>query len=393
MGIPSMVLDSNGAASDMSDSIYKEAVTKLKILLSATDPSTRNDGDSLREPKSGKRNQISKSLDHLNDLNGVENEKPYFQRKSDPNFTRLPPRPNHSVRRQLFQSPSKPLGSTHTRNNSWHNLTFLDTEQRGVDRPSTTTPRLQRLAGPESPSRSPAVRELLQRQELYIEQLEKENAFCNDQLSKILLQVKQVLVANSNEAAEEKSKKDELIELLKHLDTTMKTRDNVQIENMKFQEENTVLRQKISETKESSQDQDNERCISELRKEVEFLKARESEAAEQVQKSVKIAEQIKQQKSEAEFEIEQLSGQVERQQGKIRSLIEEQVNKVEEERLHIERRYKEQTEALKRELQSSLEETGRLTAISEKLVRSENELKRQIEEKEKTVTQVNNLCF
>ena len=47
---------------------------------------------------------------------------------------------------------------------------------------------------------------------------------------------------------------------------------------------------------------------------------------------MKVAEQIRQQKTEAEFEIGQLSSQVERQQVRIRSLIEEQVCKVEEER-------------------------------------------------------------
>ena len=69
-----------------------------------------------------------------------------------------------------------------------------------------------------------------------------------------------------------------------------------------------------------------------MKNEVEVLKAREAEAAEQVQKSVKVAEQIRQQKTEAEFEIGQLSSQVERQQARIRTLIEDQVTKVEEER-------------------------------------------------------------
>ena len=45
----------------------------------------------------------------------------------------------------------------------------------------------------------------------------------------------------------------------------------------------------------------------------------------QVQRSVAVAEQIKQQKAEAELEAGQLAGQVERQQLRIRQLIEEQV--------------------------------------------------------------------
>ena len=69
-----------------------------------------------------------------------------------------------------------------------------------------------------------------------------------------------------------------------------------------------------------------------MREELEVVRGREAEAAEQVQRSIKVAEQIKQQKTEAEFEVSQLSGQVERQQQRIRTLIEEQVTKVEEER-------------------------------------------------------------
>ena len=44
-------------------------------------------------------------------------------------------------------------------------------------------------------------------------------------------------------------------------------------------------------------------------------------------------------------------------------------------------------ENIRKELQTSIQETGRLSAFSEKLGRSENELKKQIEEKEKTVSQ------
>jgi hypothetical protein len=54
----------------------------------------------------------------------------------------------------------------------------------------------------------------------------------------------------------------------------------------------------------------------------------------------------------------------------------------------IEKRSKDQMDNLRKELQTSLRETGRLSAVSEKLGRSENEIKKQIEEKEKTVSQV-----
>ena len=57
------------------------------------------------------------------------------------------------------------------------------------------SPYLNQTSRPSSPAgMSSAVKELIQRQETYIEQLEKEAAFCRDQLSNILLQVKQVLL-------------------------------------------------------------------------------------------------------------------------------------------------------------------------------------------------------
>jgi hypothetical protein len=167
-----------------------------------------------------------------------------------------------------------------------------------------------------------------------------------------------------------------------------------------------VLKQQLHNNVLNTPNAAAESCVAQLRKEIDNLKAREAEAAEQVQKSVKVAEQIRQQKTEAEFEIGQLSSQVERQQVRIRSLIEEQVCKVEEERgdlfilikfiiiivimikVLIEKRNKDQMENIRKELQTSLQETGRLSAVSEKLGRSENELKKQIEEKEKTVNQV-----
>ena len=112
----------------------------------------------------------------------------------------------------------------------------------------------------------------------------------------------------------------------------MKSGKQSQIENKRYQDENLILKQQLQKNVINTANESAESCVPQLRKEIENLKAREAEAAEQVQKSVKVAEQIRQQKTEAEFEIGQLSSQVERQQVRIRSLIEEQVCKVEEER-------------------------------------------------------------
>ena len=92
----------------------------------------------------------------------------------------------------------------------------LVTDLLGPQASEVAAPYLNQTSRPSSPAgMSSAVKELIQRQETYIEQLEKEAAFCRDQLSNILLQVKQVLVANSNEAAEDKAKKEEIMNMLR----------------------------------------------------------------------------------------------------------------------------------------------------------------------------------
>ena len=72
------------AGSDISDSIYKEAVTKLKILLSATEPNMDHAEDSFNEQLAGKKYAISKSLDHLHEFDRSEGERDIGTRKQDP---------------------------------------------------------------------------------------------------------------------------------------------------------------------------------------------------------------------------------------------------------------------------------------------------------------------
>ena len=134
------------------------------------------------------------------------------------------------------------------------------------------------------------------------------------------------MIANSNEAADDKAKKEDMINLLKNIEMEVRSTDQFQLKNKKYEEENLILKQQLEKSEQKPETKD-ESCILQLRREIDILKAREEEAAEQVAKSVKVAEQIRQQKSEAEFEIEQLSSTVERQQVRIRSLIKEQVKK------------------------------------------------------------------
>ena len=377
--------------SDISDSVYREAEAKLRILLAATEAPTLRVGDLKQQRRGG----ASKSLDHL--YTELENNQDDLDRtmlgtpRREPMFVKLPPKqPNNSVRRQLFSNSQPPGGRMRGRHNSWHNLTETNLDNEGDSHEqhrhdmrrhqsaSASYLNLHQAPRPPSPSSmSPAVKELIQRQEIYIEQLEREAAFCKEQLSTILTQVKDVLIANSNE---DQAKKEEIVNLIKNIETEVKIVPVVK--SSKIPEDTKDVKLKVE-----SQNEDPE-AVKKLREELENLRLRESEAAEQVQRSIKVAEQIKQQKSEAEFEVGQLSGQVERQQARIRSLIEDQVNKVEEERTAIEKRYKDLLDQGRDDLQKIQQENVRLSSLLEKSSRSESEAKRLLEEKDRILSKV-----
>ena len=377
--------------SDISDSVYREAEAKLRILLAATEAPTLRVGDLKQQRRGG----ASKSLDHL--YTELENNQDDLDRtmlgtpRREPMFVKLPPKqPNNSVRRQLFSNSQPPGGRMRGRHNSWHNLTETNLDNEGDSHEqhrhdmrrhqsaSASYLNLHQAPRPPSPSSmSPVVKELIQRQEIYIEQLEREAAFCKEQLSTILTQVKDVLIANSNE---DQAKKEEIVNLIKNIETEVKTVPVVK--SSKIPEDTKDVKLKVE-----SQNEDPE-AVKKLREELENLRLRESEAAEQVQRSIKVAEQIKQQKSEAEFEVGQLSGQVERQQARIRSLIEDQVNKVEEERTAIEKRYKDLLDQGRDDLQKIQQENVRLSSLLEKSSRSESEAKRLLEEKDRILSKV-----
>ena len=122
--------------SDVSDSVYKEAVTKLKILLSATEHPTMRIGD-LKQSGQDK----SKSLDQLfTGEREAQEVKPSGQGtpRREPLFTRLPPRQsNSSVRRQLFGGGERARG-LRGRHNSWHNLTQLEQQPGEAPHPART---------------------------------------------------------------------------------------------------------------------------------------------------------------------------------------------------------------------------------------------------------------
>ena len=209
---------------DTSDSVYREAASKLRVLLAATEQPTLRLGEA--------RQRHSRSLDHL----AAEAEAGDADEDGPRLFARLPPRqpsagPGTGVRRQLFGARG--------RHNSWHNLTAgagggqdQDPEEAEAGPHQLRRHKSASLSpAAVSPGRSGAVRELVQRQELYIRQLEREAAFCKQQLATVLAQVKQVLISNSQDDA---ARKEEMLALVRNIEAEVSNKYFSQIVNIFF---------------------------------------------------------------------------------------------------------------------------------------------------------------
>ena len=287
---------------------------------------------------------------------------------------------------------------------------------------------------------------LLQRQEAYIAQLEKETSFCRDQLSYVLKHVKDVL-----REQETQSRSDDVHKAISNIFTTingwqqnnvidpkanaqggsgsqessaanlaqqqlsqeitflkvkfcsfLSEQKSIFIKNFSsFQAENHHLKEQVLSKPDPAAattsplldkfKQDNvllSEALKKVRDETEEVRKREDEAVEQVKNSVQVAEQLRMEKTEMEYEIGQLKLQIERQQARIRVLIEEQVVKIDEEREIIEHRSQNQVKMVREELSKQSEEIGKMTSEVERQQRAEMELRRQVQDRDKIIDNI-----
>ncbi|XP_059092394.1 serologically defined colon cancer antigen 8 homolog [Tigriopus californicus] len=337
------------------DQIYKNAVTKLRALLSATEVANQSEdmADVDGPPFGG-------SLDHLNHIGSME-PRPGL---TDPQFSKRRKFVKHSnskVKRALFQ---KNNSSERERHSSWHNLEHLDVNNQEIS--------------------------LIKRQEAYIAQLETETRFCRDQLTEVLQHVRSVLSEKEAEKQSDvvKNAISEVFSTIQGWQHNIQPNASALVEHLR--QENAQLKQASlghgsSDVLVQKLNKDIDvltEALKQMRAEAEDVRQHENEAVEQVQRSIQAAEQLKMEKTELEYEIEQLKLQVERQQTRIRALIEEQVVKIDEEREIVEKRAQDQVRMVREELRGQVEEVGRLSAEVETFQRHEMDLKRQMEEKE-----------
>ena len=335
-----------------SDAIYQQAVRKLRMLLTASEAAS----SSMADDNSDEYPRYIGSVDALNQQQMAFTDPPIKDHK------RKYVKHNPKTRRTLFDGGNERERERHS--NSWHNLTHIEGNEKNEE-----------LA-------------LVQKQEKYIGQLEKETTFCREQLEFVLQNVKDVL----NEKTALK-KSEEVNTAISNIFGTIQGWQN-NIGHPGALDNDLISRQiqtiggggKVAEsllTKRLKHSNDIlTNALKNMRTEFEEVKNREAEAAEQVKRSLQVAEQLRMEKSEVEYELDQMKLQIDRQQGRIRALIEEQVTKTEEERAMVEKRCHEQIQSVKDDASKHIEEIARLSTQVEHLRRMESELNRQLQDRE-----------
>uniref|UniRef100_A0A0K2TDK5 Uncharacterized protein n=1 Tax=Lepeophtheirus salmonis TaxID=72036 RepID=A0A0K2TDK5_LEPSM len=365
------------------DDSYQDAVEKLKTLLDDSNETTRS-GTSLREEEGPLSHNSSLSdelsLDEKKSYASPKLEKLILRRISSSSRIGIG---RHRSRRfgESIHNNGRDMFKMNKRHNSWHNLIKFNDENEGSHQ-TRNGEVYDDVVG------------LVKKQECYIKQLEGETNFSRDKLNKLLLYTKDLL-ENKNE--QDKSFQTPLMEGLKDTDAcneVIMLHHDLKSSTSTFKLENFALKKKVEAIQESEKLKEQSlrkeisvlsESLNHLRSEFDEVTRRESEAVEQVKRSVEVAEQVRLEKTDLEFEIGQLKLQIERQQARIRSLIEEQVIKSEEERNFAEKKYKNQLTQIKEEFQAQVGESSRIISENEKLKNTQNELGKNLEDRDKLI--------
>ncbi|PNF25780.1 hypothetical protein B7P43_G12374, partial [Cryptotermes secundus] len=401
---------------DYTDIAYKEAVARLRYLLAES-----------YSPHSSptKSFQIQRADDSGDEVESVA----LSERSRHQHQHFLPPyrAPQYGSKRALYTDPTTKLPHTY----STQNL-----PSTGITEGQDTTLK------PEGSLPPPELMAFIERQEEYIEQLEKESQYCRDELAALLSKVKEVI--SENEGLHEREKAG----LLKSVFNCFETGDeDVQemepegkLEKQKLQSSkkqrlegpSIVFESRISELEaqltqtkmdlrkaleeadlckkkladqplsfemhspssaagcdshrqqiENLQREKNElnESLMKLQGAVTQFREKEAEASLKVKRSLDIVDQAQFEKAQAELEVRRLKDELDRQHEKLRELLQEQGRKVQDERMQLERRYTQQMEQLSTDLTSQWDSSSKLQLELEKQRRVEVDLRRDLQQK------------
>ncbi|KYN37496.1 Serologically defined colon cancer antigen 8 like protein [Trachymyrmex septentrionalis] len=282
----------------------------------------------------------------------------------------------------------------------------------------------------------PELTSFIERQEDYIEQLERESQYCRDELINLLSKVREVVAENEalhsrNQVALSKcvlqDHKDHCganhechkQETSGHVDNTLECKrekslegpsiifesriseleaqlTQAKLELRKAQEENQANLKRLFESGSSENNAElkaeldkalrakyeAEIKLEELQKLLSVARDKETEATHRAKRSMDDRHEIEFERNQSEMEIRRLKDELERQHEKLREAAQDANRRITEERQQVERRYNQQIEQLTADIATHWETTNKSQLESEKQRREINELRRELSQKQ-----------
>ncbi|XP_069698433.1 serologically defined colon cancer antigen 8 homolog isoform X3 [Periplaneta americana] len=419
---------------DYTDIAYREAVARLRYLLA--------------ESYSPHSSPAKSSLMHRADDSGDEIESVALSERSRHQHQHQHQHFLHPYRTPLYGSKRALYADTSTKLPHAHSSQNLPSAAMGSGAGAAEVPETSvKTEGPLPP---PELMAFIERQEEYIEQLEKESQYCRDELSALLGKVKEVI--SENEGLHEREKAGLLKSVFDCFETgdeddqdmepegkqpeKQKTQQNkkkrlegpsiifesriseleaqltqTKMDLRKALEEADLYKKKLAdqplsyesqglagtsdcsshrqqiESLQREKDELNENLIK-LQAALAQFREKEADASLKVKRSLDVVDQAQFEKAQAELEVRRLKDELDRQHEKMRELLQEQGRKVQDERMQLERRYTQQMEQLSTDLTSQWDSSSKLQLELEKQRRVEADLRRDVQQKSTTVEEL-----
>ncbi|XP_052743082.1 uncharacterized protein LOC112055719 isoform X2 [Bicyclus anynana] len=401
---------------DYTELAYKEAVSKLRYFLSGNNaPSVRSYGGSA-------------SIKNLDESDGDLDKKysPYNA------LSEYKPRPRLTAKYATLYADS---------------LNNYNAPQPTIPTITTTAPP-QQASADLSGGTNPDVVNFIQKQEEYIEQLERESQYCRDELNNLLGKVKEVISENEHlhEAQKNKlisrmfhsynagSETDELDDLgdSTGLDSDnkispSKTRRTTKPRSTKLEGPNIVFESRISELEaqltqakidlKKVQDENNENkrklanglvdstCLDGFKRQIDNLQRDKAALEAQITKlklnldqkdgddkykrgSDAVENQLREERNNLEMEIRRLKDDLAKERSKVRELAGEGARRAIQERSAAEQRYNAHFDELQHDLAAQYDNVSKLQLDLERQRREENDLKRELSMKNAAVEEL-----
>ncbi|XP_048000198.1 uncharacterized protein LOC125237234 isoform X2 [Leguminivora glycinivorella] len=388
---------------DYTELAYKEAVSKLRYFLSGNyAPSIRSYGGSA-------------SIKNLDESDG-DLDKKYLLEK---------PRPRLTAKYASLYADS---------------LNYTPLTGKSIPMPPATAPA--DLTG----GTNPDVVNFIQKQEEYIEQLERESQYCRDELNNLLGKVKEVISENEHlhEAQKNKlisrmftthgSETDDLDDVgdstgldSDHKATITKTRKpktratRLEGPNIVFESRISELEAQLAQSKidlKKVQDENNENkrklasglvdstCLDGFKRQIDNLQRDKSSLESQIAKLKNsleqrdgdldgrykrndvIEQQLRDERNNLENEVRRLKEDLASERAKIRELVGEGSRRAIQERSAAEQRYNAHCDSLQHELAAQYDSVAKLQLDLERQRREENELKRELSMKNSAIEEL-----